>query len=91
MTATRASFFIFDWSILESLCHSFCACACACICLSFIERSIRIRLVPSVVVDGLGGRLLGALAGRPPTPEGWLDELTNLEEPTRGLCALEAE
>ena len=38
-------------------------------------------------VLGLGGRLLGALAGRP-APAGCKEELTNLEEETRGLCAL---
>ena len=36
-------------------------------------------------VLGLGGLLFGALAGRPPTPE--VDELTNFDEETLGLCA----
>jgi len=38
-----------------------------------------------MAVLGLGGLLLGALDGLPPGPVGWADELTNLDEATRGL------
>ena len=43
-----------------------------------------------LAVLGLGGRLFGALDGRPPT-EVFVadDELTNLDEETRGLLACE--
>jgi len=38
-------------------------------------------------VLGLGGRLLGALAGRFAPPVGCEEELTNFEDETLGLCA----
>ena len=51
----------------------------------WVELAVELCPLLFVVVFGLGGRLLGALEGRPPTVD---EELTNFEEETLGLCAM---